>query len=145
MVALLASCVAAVVAARAIGGASEGAVVRLGSGPDRGRFVAALATRSRCKVTSRLAGGYCAVVTAGAARADCHIDVELRWCPGRVALVSCSAVGCRADVVGTLASSVGAVVAACAIGGCSEGAVVRLGAGPCGIGLVAALTARCRG
>ena len=39
----LAGGIAAVVAARAIGGAGEGAVVCLGSGPDRGRFVAALA------------------------------------------------------------------------------------------------------
>ena len=45
MVALLARCTGSIVAARTIGGAGEGAVVCLGSGPDRGRFVAALATR----------------------------------------------------------------------------------------------------
>ena len=46
-------------------------------------------------MAGRLTGRYCAVVTAGATRVDCHIGVELGWCPGRVALVAGRAVSSR--------------------------------------------------
>ena len=71
--------------------------------------------------------------------------MELGRRPGRVALVTCTAIGGGRDVIGRLARSVAAVMAAGAIGGASEGAVVGLGAGPGGVGLVAALATRGRG
>ena len=84
-----------VVAARASGGCRERAVVNFRTTPGGGCLVAALATRCGCKVAGRLAGGCRAVVAAGAARADCHIGVELGWCPGHITLVAGRAVCSR--------------------------------------------------
>ena len=56
--------------------------------------------------------------------------MELGWCPGRVDLVAGCAVSRCADVVGTLASGIGAVVAARASGCTGKRAVVCFGPGP---------------
>ena len=48
-------------------------------------------------------------------------------------------------MIGRLAGGIAAVVAARAIGGTGESTVVRLGSGPCGTGLVAALAVCCGG
>ena len=68
--------------------------------------------------------------------------MELRWRPAAVALVAGRAVGRRRDVAGCLARRTRSVMAARTIGGCGEGAVVRLGTAPGAVGLVAALAAR---
>ena len=87
-------------------------MIRLRTSPASGGLVATLATGCGRNMGCRLAGGYCAVVAAGAARADCHVNVKFRWCPSRITLVAGRAVGSGTDVVRRLASSVGAVMAA---------------------------------
>ena len=95
MIGTLAGGIGAVVAACARSCTGESTVVRLGSGPDRGRFVAAFATGCRGQMVVRFATSNGSVVTAGATRAHRHIGVELGWCPGRVALVARCAVCSR--------------------------------------------------
>ena len=133
-----------VVATCTIGSARKGTVIGLGASPDRGRFVAGLATRRGCQMRGDLASGNRAVMAAGATRADRHIGVELGGCPGRVALVAGAAIcGCT-QMVRALAGGVGAVMATGAVGGTGERAVINFRASPDAGRLVATLATCCR-
>ena len=92
--------------------------------------MATLATRRRREVAGRLSGSYRAVVAVGTARADCNINVELGWCPGRVALVASRAVSRCRNMVHPLTGGFRAIVAVRTRGSTGKRAVVGLGAGP---------------
>ena len=134
---------AAVMAARAIGGRGEGAVIGLGTLPLAGGLVTTFARRRGGKMAAVLAAGNRAVVATRTARADRNIRMQLGRRPTGVTLVASGAVGCGGDVVGTQAGGAAAVVATGAAGGTGEGAMVRLGATPDGGRLMATFATSC--
>ena len=73
----LAGSLGAVMAADAVGGTAEGAVIRFSPGPVAGRLMAALAAGRRGQMVIGLAGRGRAVVATGASGGHRHIGVEL--------------------------------------------------------------------
>ncbi len=71
----------AIVAVRTRGSTGKRAVVGLGSGPDRGRFVAALAVCRGGQVIARLAAQYVPVVATYALTADRDILMKYPGVP----------------------------------------------------------------